>query len=144
MIAPAIDHIGIIVADLEAAITAWSRVLPGAPLTRRSLPDVGLEVAEFGAANVCVELLQYAANSDFARQVMGDEHGLNHVSVSVPDLDGALAALASEGIQPMQGFPRRGSRGQIAFLARDPRLHALVELCDLNKPHNAKEMNDAS
>lgn len=128
--APTIDHIGIVVAALEAAIEAWSRVLPGAALTRRSLPEVGLEVAEFHAANITIELLHYtSAEGGFAREVMGSATGVNHVSIAVADLGAALAGLAQQELRPMPGFPRRGAHGEIAFLRRDPRLDVLVELC---------------
>lgn len=130
MTAPTVDHIGIIVEALEPAIAAMSLVLPNTPVVRRSLPEVGLEVAEFQAANVIIELLQYT-NDDagVARRTMGSATGLNHLSISVPDLDASLAALAADGVAPMDGFPRRGAHGRIAFMQIDPRTGLLVELC---------------
>lgn len=144
MSAPVIDHIGIVVESLEPAILAMGRLLPGAPLTRRSMPEASLEVAEFQAANIVIELLQYTtAQAGLARETMGSETGLNHLSVSVHDLGGALAALAAWGVEPMDGFPRRGAHGQIAFLRRDPRTGVLVELCQVDAAHAAKEPHDA-
>jgi catechol 2,3-dioxygenase-like lactoylglutathione lyase family enzyme len=43
MSAPCIDHIGIIVRDLEAAIERFSALLGGLAPQRRDLPDVGLQ-----------------------------------------------------------------------------------------------------
>lgn len=143
MSAPHIDHIGILVEALEPAILAWGRLLPGAPLTKRSLPDVGLEVAEFKAANIVIELLEYAAKeSSLAREVMGDVYGINHLSISVPDLAGALAALALDGVAPMTGFPRPGAHGQIAFLGGDSRLGARVELCQPDADPRTEDKHD--
>ena len=136
MTAPRIDHIGIIVQALEPAIAAMSLVLPNAPLVRRSLPDVGLEVAEFQAANVIVELLQYTSQeAGLARRTMGSATGLNHLSISVPDLGAALAALAAHGARPMEGFPRQGAHGRIAFMHTDPRTGLRVELCQTDSAH---------
>ena len=130
MSAPRIDHIGIIVDELEPAIAAMARMLPGAPLRRRSIPDAGLEVAEFEAANLIVELLCYTDRGDgLGRAVMGSTAGVNHLSLGVPDLDAALAALQAGGVEPMAGFPRRGAHGRIAFLPRDPHTGLLFELC---------------
>lgn len=130
MTAPRIDHIGIIVAALEPAMAALRLVLPDAPVVRRSLPDVGLEVAEFQAANIIIELLQYTSEEPgLARRTMGDAAGLNHLSISVPDLAGSLAALAAAGVEPMPGFPRDGAHGRIAFMHTDPRTGLRVELC---------------
>lgn len=127
---PRIDHIGIVVDDLEASIVSLGRMLPGAPLRRRSLPDAGLEVAEFATANVVVELLQYTDDGDgFGRAVMGSAPGVNHLSLAVDDLDAALGALRTAGIEPPAGFPRRGAHGRIAFLPRDPGTGLLFELC---------------
>jgi catechol 2,3-dioxygenase-like lactoylglutathione lyase family enzyme len=130
MTAPRVDHIGIIVAALEPAIAALSLVLPDVPVVRRSLPDVGLEVAEFQAANVIIELLQYTTQEEgLARRTMGGATGLNHLSISVPDLAASLAALAAAGVEPMPGFPRNGAHGRIAFMHPDPRTGLRVELC---------------
>jgi len=140
MTTPAVDHIGIIVAALEPAIAAMSLVLPGAPMVRRSLPDVGLEVAEFQAANVIIELLQYTTQEPgLARRTMGSSIGLNHLSISVPDLDASLAALAGDGIQPVDGFPRRGAHGRIAFMHTDPRTGLLVELCQAGSADSVED-----
>jgi methylmalonyl-CoA/ethylmalonyl-CoA epimerase len=140
MTAPTIDHIGIIVEALEPAVAAMSLLLPDAPVVRRSLPDVGLEVAEFQAANIIIELLQYTSlEAGMARRTMGDAKGLNHLSISVPDLDASLAALAAAGVEPMEGFPRRGAHGRIAFMRTDARTGLLVELCQAGSDHSAED-----
>jgi len=128
---PRIDHIGIIVEDLDASIASMTRLLPGAPVRRRSIPDAGLEVAEFVAGNIVIELLRYTDDGDgFGRAVMGSVPGVNHLSVAVDDLDGALGTLRAEGIEPPAGFPRQGAHGRIAFLPRDPGTGLLFELCE--------------
>ncbi|MCL4184046.1 MAG: VOC family protein [Burkholderiaceae bacterium] len=142
MSAPRIDHIGIIVDELEPAIAAMARMLPGAPLRRRSIPDAGLEVAEFEAANLIVELLCYTDRGDgFGRAVMGTTAGVNHLSLGVPDLDAALAALQAGGVEPMTGFPRRGAHGRVAFLPREPHTGLLFELC---QPDDGQPTGEAS
>jgi len=134
MTAPAIDHIGIIVEDLEASAALMRKLLPGAESRRKSLPQVGLEVVEFMAANIIVELLQYTSEeAGLARQTMGDGIGFNHMSISVPDLDEALDNLAPEGIAPMSGFPMQGAHGRIAFLNLDARAPLRVELCQVDE-----------
>lgn len=137
MSAPHIDHIGIVVESLEPAVAMLQRLLPGAPLRRRSMPDVGLEVAEFEAANIVIELLAYTASGGFGREVMGDTPGVNHLSIRVPDLGHALGALAACGIAPSAGFPREGAHGRIAFLPPDPATRLLFELCEPHADHPA-------
>ena len=140
MTAPRIDHLGIVVDELEPAIAAMARMLPGAPLRRRSVPDAGLEVAEFHAENLIVELLRYTDRGDgFGRSVMGDVPGVNHLSLSVPDLDAALAQLRADGVEPLPGFPRRGAHGRIAFLPRDGVTGLRFERCQPDEGRPATE-----
>jgi methylmalonyl-CoA epimerase len=131
MTAPHIDHIGIIVADLEQA-AARLRPLFGEHAEIRELPDVGLRVAEFHAANVVIELLQYSGNAAFARGVMGERLGLNHISARVDDVARSVAELTAAGFTPMQGFPRQGAHGRVAFFEPDRLTGLLFEVCQPN------------
>ena len=128
MSAPQMDHMGILVADLDAAVERL-KPLFGDRIRTRELVDVGLRVAEFQAANVTVELLQYTGPAEFARRVMGERVGLNHVSARVADLEASLAALTAAGLKPMEGFPRRGAHGRVAFFEPDPASGLLFEIC---------------
>lgn len=129
MSAAHIDHIGIIVADLDAAVVRL-KPLFGNSIRIKELVDVGLRVAEFQADNVTVELLQYTGKDDaFARQVMGDRLGLNHVSARVENVDDTLAALSASGLRPQAGFPRQGAHGRVAFFEPDALTGLLFEIC---------------
>lgn len=129
--APHIDHIGIVVADLEQAIEKL-RPLFGTPARTKELTEVGLRVAEFDAANVVIELLQYTGGADgFAQQVMGPRLGLNHLAARVADVEQSVGALRQAGFTPMAGFPRPGAHGRIAFFEPDAVTGLLFELCQL-------------
>ena len=129
MSATHIDHIGIIVADLDAAVRRLQPLF-GDSVRIKELADAGLRVAEFQAANVTVELLQYTGKDDaFARQVMGERLGLNHVSARVENVDYALSELRSAGLRPQEGFPRQGAHGRVAFFEPDAVTGLLFEIC---------------
>lgn len=128
MSAPHIDHVGILVADLDAALERL-KPLFGAPAHVKELADAGLRVAEFHAANVTIELLQYTGEAQFARRVMGERLGLNHISARVADVERSLAALVAAGLEPMQGFPRQGAHGRVAFFQPDAVSGLLFEIC---------------
>lgn len=126
---PHIDHVGIVVADLEAALARFAPLF-GAPAAIKELADVGLRVAELRAANVTIELLQYTGRNDtFARGVMGDRLGLNHLSARVEDIGRSLADLQAAGMSPQAGFPRQGAHGQVAFFEPDAVTGCLLEIC---------------
>jgi methylmalonyl-CoA epimerase len=124
-----IDHIGIIVADLDQAVARLGPLFGAAPAIKE-LAEVGLRVAEFQAANVTVELLQYTGKNDaFARRVMGERLGLNHISARVADVERSLAELRAAGLRPMEGFPRQGAHGRVAFFEPDAATGLLFEIC---------------
>ena len=134
MTAPHIDHIGIIVADLERAIAQLGPLFGGTPVVKE-LAEAGLRVAEFQAANLTIELLQYTGTNDsFARRVMGERLGLNHVSARVADVERSLAELRAAGLRPMEGFPRQGAHGRVAFFEADPVTGLLFEICQPDAP----------
>ncbi|MGE0735348.1 MAG: VOC family protein [Alphaproteobacteria bacterium] len=141
---PRVDHIGVIVTDLGAAIALFEKLFGGAKPHIKELPDVGLRVAEFEAENVTIELLEYTGHNDaFAKQVMGERLGINHVSFGVADLAASIDAVAAAGAVRMAGFPRQGAHGKVAFF--DPRSTGglLFELCQPDgaappSPHNEK------
>jgi methylmalonyl-CoA/ethylmalonyl-CoA epimerase len=135
MSAPHIDHIGIIVADLDRAIERLRVLFGGAP-ELKELPEAGLRVAEFRAANVTIELLQYTGTNDaFARRVMGERPGLNHISARVSDVEASLGLLRAAGLQPMEGFPRQGAHGRVAFFEPDEASGLLFEICQPDAQH---------
>ena len=135
---PYIDHIGIVVADLDQAVERL-RPLFGIPARTKELPEVGLRVAEFDAANVVIELLQYTDGpNSFAQQVMGQRLGLNHLSARVTDVEQSVADLHEAGFTPMAGFPRQGAHGRVAFFEPDAVTGLLFEVCQLDaKEHTA-------
>ena len=126
---PHIDHIGIVVADIEAAVARF-RPLFGAAEPIQELAEYGLRVAMIETANVTIELLQYTGDDDdFARGVMGERLGLNHVSARVDDVAQSVDALTAEGFHMMDGFPRPGAHGEVAFFERDESTGLLFEVC---------------
>ena len=132
---PHIDHIGIVVADIEAAVERL-RPLLGEADPIRDLPDYGLRVAMIETANVTIELLQYTGRGDdFARGVMGERLGLNHISARVDDVGRSVADLTAEGFRMMPGFPRPGAHGEVAFFERDETTGLLFEVCAPDDGH---------
>ncbi|MGD9125578.1 MAG: VOC family protein [Desulfarculaceae bacterium] len=127
---PELNHVGIIVADLDQAVAFFSQVFETSPFWVKEMPAVGLRLAEFELANTCVELLQYTDKEPgFASRVMGQGTGLNHISLNVDDLQAAIDRLTAQGLRLMDGFPRQGAHGQVAFFEPDTAMDVLLEIC---------------
>ena len=127
---PHVDHIGIIVADLESAIVTFAPMFGGPPATK-TLDDAGIRVAEFEAANITVELIEYCESGDsFAKTVMGAARGINHLSFRVEDVDQSIADLAASAVSVMDGFPTQGAHGTVAFFDPATTHGLLFEVCE--------------
>jgi methylmalonyl-CoA epimerase len=127
---PLIGHLGVIVQDLQAAVALMERVFELKPKTIKDLSDAGLKVAEFEFANLTVEYLEYVGSEpNFARQVMGDRMGLNHISITVENLGVAVDRFSAKGLKIMPGFPREGAHGRVAFFQPEAQLGFLLEIC---------------
>ncbi len=137
-----IDHVGIAVASLDAAIERYRETF--------ALEVVAVEVnAEQGVREAMLELRDGAAGASSYIQLLqplADDtpvgrflarrgEGLHHVGYAVADVASELESLAAQGIELIDQRPRHGSMGAaIAFL--HPRgLHGV--LTELVQPGRA-------
>ena len=118
MLPLAIHHVGIAVADLDAAIATYETRLGLSVVVRELLVDQGVEAAALGVGPSQVELIQpTTAESGVARFLERRGPGLHHVAYAVPDLVAALKALADGGAELLDREPRRGLGGHlVAFV----------------------------
>ena len=127
---PRIDHLGIITRDLGAAIALFTRLFGEAPAMIKEMPEEGLRIACFEAANITIEFIQYMQDGPSrAKDVMGEGPGLNHLSVQVADMAASLGQLEAAGFKVMDGFPRQGVHGPVAFFEPDETTGLLIETC---------------
>ncbi len=113
-----IHHVGIAVADLEAALKMYTSVF-GAELTHRATSEQeGLEAAflQMGAAEL--ELLaSVRADSPVGKFIAKRGPGLHHVAFSVGDIEKALIDARNAGMELIDAKPRMGMHGvRIAFV----------------------------
>jgi methylmalonyl-CoA/ethylmalonyl-CoA epimerase len=113
-----IDHIGVAVADLEAAIELHTGAY-GMPLVHReTIAEQGVEAALLDVGESHVELLSpLAEDTPVGRFLAARGPGLHHVAYQVADVGAALSAAREAGLRLIDEAPRTGIRGsQVAFL----------------------------
>lgn len=114
----AIDHIGVAVKDIDAALPYYLQVL-GLPLVHReTLGDQGVEAALLEVGDSHVELLApLAPETAVGRFLASRGPGMHHLAYRVEGIERALAALAESGVRLIDERPRTGIRGsRVAFL----------------------------
>ncbi len=111
-----INHIGIVVRDLEEALTLYSKGL-GMKLDQRvEIPDVGPRIGVFKIDRMEIELLHYGNRElPIVKALKGDRLGVNHICYEVEGFDDAMSRLLENGYKLIEGFPRKGVHGRIAF-----------------------------
>jgi len=113
-----IDHIGIAVADLDAAV-ALHEATYGMPVVHReTVADQGVEAVLLDVGENHVELLSpLGDDTPVGRFLAKRGPGLHHVAYQVPDIEAALAALRAQGVRLIDETPRTGIRSsRVAFL----------------------------
>jgi methylmalonyl-CoA/ethylmalonyl-CoA epimerase len=125
-----IDHIGVAVTDLDAAI-ALHRDTYGMPLVHReTIADQGVEAALLDVGDSHVELLAALGDdTPVGRFLASRGPGLHHVAYRVDDLAAALDELRAAGLRLIDEAPRTGIRGtQVAFVHPSAAGGVLTEL----------------
>lgn len=127
-----LDHVGIAVESLDAAIPLFQRLTGGAPSDRLRVEDQGVEVAFLGTGTGRIELLEpLSPESHVGRFLKRRGQGIHHLAYRVPDLDAALARLTAAGIEPIDAVPRIGAHGsRVAFLHPRSTGGVLIELVE--------------
>ena len=113
-----IDHIGVAVADLDAAIELHTGAY-GMPLVHReTIDEQGVEAALLDVGASHVELLApLGDDTPVGRFLASRGPGLHHVAYQVDDVGEALRELREAGLRLIDDAPRTGIRGsQVAFL----------------------------
>ena len=112
-----LHHVGLVVADLDLAITNYQALGFGAE-DRFDVPEQGIQAAFFPLAQGAVELIQPTDPEGAIGRFMAKRgEGFHHVAYAVGDLDASLKQLAKAGIELIDHTPRIGGHGlMIAFV----------------------------
>jgi methylmalonyl-CoA epimerase len=127
-----IDHIGVAVADLEAAIALHERTY-GMPVAHREIvAEQGVEAVLLDVGENHVELLRPLADDTPVGKFLAKRGpGLHHVAYQVADIEAALARLREQGVRLIDETPRIGIRGsRVAFLHPSASGGVLTELVE--------------
>jgi methylmalonyl-CoA epimerase len=116
--AKGIHHLGVAVADLDAAVATYERLF-GAELEHRArVEDQGVEAASLRIGDSRVELLSsLGEDTPVGRFLERRGPGMHHVAYEVDDMRGSLDELAAGGAELIDTEPRAGLFGlEVAFV----------------------------
>jgi methylmalonyl-CoA epimerase len=113
-----IDHIGVAVEDIDAAIALYEESFEMTLAHRETVSSQGVEAVLLDVGEGHVELLApLGPDTPVGKFLSKSGEGLHHVAYAVQDIDDVLARIAAAGIKLIDSEPRTGIRGsRVAFL----------------------------
>jgi methylmalonyl-CoA/ethylmalonyl-CoA epimerase len=128
-----IDHVAIVVEDIEASLAFWRDKL-GLDLSHvLDVPEQQASIAFLPTGGSEVELVQpTTADSGLARYLGKRGPGIHHICFEVDNLAQTLADLKARGVRLIDESPKAGAGGkQLAFIHPESANGVLVELYEL-------------
>jgi len=127
-----IDHIGVAVEDLDAAIALYREGFAMGEQHRETVAEFGVEAVLLEIGDGHVELLKPTGpDSGVAKFLDRNGPGIHHVAYQTDDIDSALAAVREAGMTLIDEQPRIGIRqSRVAFLHPKSTGGVLTELVE--------------
>jgi methylmalonyl-CoA epimerase len=132
-----VDHIGVAVEDLDAAIALHEEAYGMAVAHREVVEEQGVEAVLLDVGENHVELLRpLDGETPVGRFLSKRGPGLHHVAYQVTDVQATLDTLRDRGLRLIDEAPRTGIRGsRVAFLHPESSGGVLTEIVQPPKGH---------
>ncbi len=126
-----IDHIAIVVENLDKALAVYRDALGMTVTDVREMPEQDVKMAFLPSGDSEIELLEpLSADSGIGKYLAKRGEGLHHICLEVDDIEVTLADLKAKGSQLIDETPKRGAYGKIAFIHPKSAHGVLVELVE--------------
>lgn len=125
-----IDHLAVVVDDLDAALAFWRDALGLEMGGRQEVADEAVEIAFLDAGSAHVELVRPTTDdSGIAKYLTKRGPGMHHICLAVADIEVVMEQLAAGGIELINESPRTRDNGtRYAFVHPKSTGGVLVEL----------------
>jgi methylmalonyl-CoA/ethylmalonyl-CoA epimerase len=113
-----IDHIGVAVEDIDAALALYEGQFEMAVTHRETVESQGVEAVLLEVGEGHVELLQpLAPDTPVGKFLDRKGKGLHHVAYAVEDIDATVDRVAAAGLELIDSKPRPGiGDTRVAFI----------------------------
>jgi methylmalonyl-CoA/ethylmalonyl-CoA epimerase len=127
-----IDHVGVAVEDIEAAIALYEESFGMELGLRETVEEQGVEAALMNVGEGHVELMAPTGpDTPVGKFLAKRGAGLHHVAYAVDDIDTALERIGASGIELIDAKARAGIGGsRVAFLEPRSTGRVLIEIVE--------------
>jgi methylmalonyl-CoA/ethylmalonyl-CoA epimerase len=132
-----IDHVGVAVEDLDAAIGLYEQRFEMKVAHREMVESQGVEAVLLDVGDGHVELLRPLGPDTAVGKFLSKRGpGLHHVAYAVDDIDSTLASLKEAGLELIDAEARVGIRNsRVAFLHPRSTGNVLTEIVEPAEAH---------
>jgi methylmalonyl-CoA/ethylmalonyl-CoA epimerase len=124
-----INHLAIVVENIEDALPFWRDALGLAMGARQDVPQEQVQIAFLEVGTAHIELVQpTSADSGIAKYLAKKGAGMHHICFEVADITAALQHMAAQGIELINESPRERNGRKYAFIHPKSTGGVLVEL----------------
>ncbi|NNC94575.1 MAG: VOC family protein [Chitinophagales bacterium] len=124
-----IEHLGIVVKDLEASNALFTKLLNREPYKMEEVPNSDIVTSFFMMGESKIELFS-SETPDIQRYLEKKGEGIHHIAFLVDDLQSEIDRLISEGFKPIMKEPARGADNKMVFFFHPKSTNGvLLELC---------------
>jgi methylmalonyl-CoA epimerase len=138
-----IDHVALVVVNLEAALLFYRDVLGISPSRILDFPAEGVKIAFLpmgGPEGSQIELLEPVDQSGtIARFLQRQGEGMHHICLEVDNIEDALTQLQASGATVLDSTPRPTAEGRGIFLHPRSTHGVLLELIERSPVPGASE-----
>ncbi|OEF98466.1 VOC family protein [Desulfuribacillus alkaliarsenatis] len=125
-----IDHIGIVVNDIEQSIIMYKTLFGIEHIRTVTLTEQGTKIAILQGHNLKIELLESAnENSKIAKFIKSRGTGMHHLAFQVEHLQEFIRNIGKQDIKIIDGIKKGENMCDIAFIHPKQTENVLIELC---------------
>jgi methylmalonyl-CoA/ethylmalonyl-CoA epimerase len=126
-----IRHIGIMANNLDRAIEKFKGF--GLPCTEiTEIQRLGVKIAFFPIGESMIEMI-YTIDPEKTRgSVVQSQKGtINHICFEVDDIEATIKEFEKNGAKLVEGYPKPGAHGRVAFFYPETTEDVLIEICQV-------------
>jgi methylmalonyl-CoA epimerase len=125
------DHIGVVVENLQKAMDVLTHFFDLECREVMEIEDAGIRIAFYPLGSGQMELIEFQKPIEGVDPIVTRPGaGVQHVAFQVDDFQHTLKTLIAKGLKLVNGFPRSGAHGQVAFFYPIKGLDLLIEICE--------------
>jgi methylmalonyl-CoA epimerase len=131
-----IDHVCILVRDIEKAMELYEAAFDLKPFPVETRQELGIKMCLIPIGEAMIEFLQpLESNTKLMQLLKAEGGGLHHIAFRVKNVEKAMSIVQSRGFKLRDKEPKSGAAGsRVAFLETDDVARTSIELVERQDP----------